>query len=131
MEFAQFAYPIQFSAKDLEQLTIEDLALRMRVSRAFIRLCVSSGCPTRDEKLSAAALLVWLFDHYEQVRTAGHLKALASVDGLSTDITVRLRMANALITLFDFSRSRATSWQQKRGLRIAGLDVNRLVDSSP
>ena len=75
-----------------------------------------------------ARLLIWSFDHYEEVRAIAGLKPLASLDGLRTDTVVRLRMANALVTILEFARSRATNWRQKKQLRQALERVNHLVD---
>ena len=125
---SRFPYPFHFSADDLTVLPLEELANSMRVSRAFIRLCVKAGAPWTESGTNAARLLVWLFDHYEAVRAIAGLKSLASVDELPTDAVVRLRMANALVTLLEFGRSRATNWRQKKQLRRALERVNRLAD---
>ena len=109
-------------------LPLADLANNMRVSRAFIQLCVVARCPWTENGTSAARLLTWLFDHFEEVRATAGLKPLASLDGLPTDAIVRLRMANALVTLLEFSRSRATNWRQKMQLRLALERVNHLAD---
>ena len=125
---SRFPYPFHFVGDDLTVLPLEELANRMRVSRAFVQLCVVAGCPWTESGTSAARLLVWLFDHYEAVRAFAGLKSLASVDDLPTDVVVRLRMANALVTLLEFARSRATNWRQKRHLREALERVNQLAD---
>jgi len=125
---SRFPYPFHFAEDDLTVLPIAELANRMRVSRAFVRLCIVTGCPWTESGTSAARLLVWLFDHYEAVRAIAGLKSLASVDDLPTDAVVRLRMANALVTLLEFARSRATNWRQKKQLREALERVNQLAD---
>ena len=108
-------------------MTIDDLSKHMRVSSGFVRLCVATGCQLIHEKLSAAQLLVWLFDHYESVRAACGLKPLAPVE-LPAEVTAQLRMANALVTLLEYSRSRATNLKQKRQLRRALVEVSLLGD---
>lgn len=102
----------------------------MQVSRAFLRLCVTEGCPQTGGELSAAQFLRWLFDHYEKVRTAGGLKALAAVEGLSAQVTAKLRMTNALVTLLEFARTRASDWRQKRQLRLALERVSVFCDQA-
>jgi hypothetical protein len=125
---SRFPYPFHFTTEDMSILPVGDLANNMRVSRAFVRLCVVAGCPWTESGTSAARLLVWLFDHYEQVRAIAGLQTLASVDGLPTNVVVRLRMANALVTLLEFTRSRATNWRQKKQLRKALERVHQLAD---
>jgi hypothetical protein len=102
----------------------------MRVSHAFLRLCQDAGCPIANDRASASQVLLWLFDHYEQVRVLAGFAPLAQVEGLRAETMSRLRMANAAITLLEFSRTRATNWQQKRVLRIALEKVNVLGDGA-
>ena len=103
----------------------------MWVSRAFIRLCIVAGCPVIAGELSAGDFLVWLFDHYEEVRGVAGLKALGAVDGLPPRVTAKLRMENALVTLLEFGRTRASNWRQKRQLRVALEKVSVLCDREP
>lgn len=79
---------------------------------------------------AAGRVLVWLFEHYEVVRATAGMKPLASIDGLPAAATARLRMANALVTLLEHGRTRATDWRQKRQLRRALEQVERLADSA-
>jgi hypothetical protein len=123
-------YPIQLQRDDFTPLSLEDLAVRMRVSRSFLRLCAEVGCPTDGTKMNAAAVLIWLFDNYPDVRAAAGLVPLAPIDALPAEVSDRLRLANALCTLLEYSRSRATHWQQKRHLRQALEQALRLVDGA-
>jgi hypothetical protein len=125
---SRLPYPLPFSAEDMTVFPLADLASKMRVSRAFVQLCVVAGCPWTESGTSAARLLVWLFDHYEEVRALAGLKPLAPFDDLPTESVVRLRMANALVTLLEFARSRATNWRQKKQLRQALERANHLAD---
>jgi hypothetical protein len=106
----------------------EQLPLQMRVSRAFVRLCLDAGCPTRNGLLSAAELMSWLFDHFEEVRALAGLPPVPSVEDLTIEATQRLRLANALFTLLEYSRSRATCWKKKRQFRLALETVERSLD---
>jgi hypothetical protein len=126
----QLPYPLNFSTQDLCVRDLDELASQMRVSRAFIRVCVVAGCPHVQERLSAAELLRWLFDHFEEVRAVAGLRPLAELGDLAPQTLARLRMANALVTLLEFSRSRATHWRKKRQLREALEQVERLADSA-
>lgn len=100
----------------------------MRVSPAFIRLCLVAGCPNDRGMTCAVDLLRWLCGHYDQVRAIAGLRTLASVEGLDPAVTKRLRMANALTTLLEYARTRATDWRKKRELRKALEQVDRLAD---
>lgn len=102
----------------------------MRVSRALLRLCAVAGCPARLGEMSAAGVLLWLFEHYEDLRAVAGLRPLVAIQGLTADTTARLRMANALATLLEYSRARASGWRQKRHLRLALEKVECLVDRS-
>jgi hypothetical protein len=96
-----------FTPKDRRLQSIEGVASELCTSRAFVRLCIATGCPADENFLSAAALLEWLFDHYAAVRGAAGLPPLPPIDGVQPAAFQRLRMANALFTLFEFSKSRA------------------------
>ena len=106
-----------FSAKDRRIQTVEAVARELCASRAFIRLCLANGYPDDEGFLSAAGLLEWLFDHYARVRVAAGLRPLQPIDGVAPAAFQRLRMANALFTLFEFSESRASCPEEKRQLR--------------
>lgn len=84
------------------------------------------------EEAGAAAgrVLLWLFEHYEDVRAVAGLKPLVCVEDLPAPVMARLRMANALVTLLEHGRTRATDWRQKRHLRRALEQVERLADSA-
>jgi hypothetical protein len=125
---SQFPYPLRFSPSDLVVRPLEELAKEMRVSRAFLRLCVVAGCPVSEGGASAGQVLIWLFEHYADFRAIAGLKPLAPVEDLPVAAMAHLRMSNALITLLEFGRTRATRWRQKRQLRLALEHVDRLAD---
>ena len=100
----------------------------MRISRGFIRLCFDAGCPNVQGAISAGDLLLWLFQNYEAVRDVAGLRPLAPVENLEPATIARLRMANALITLFEHARTRTTDWRKKRELRLALEQVDRAAD---
>jgi hypothetical protein len=120
--------PIPFERDDLELLTVEAVSLQLRVSRAFVRLCLSAGCPMRGSRLSAAELLHWLFEHYGEVRALAGFKPFAEVAGVAPDVELRLKMANALFTLLDFSESRATDPEAKREVRRVRDVVEKSIE---
>ena len=124
----KLSYPLEFSQQDKAVKRLEDLANQMRVSRSFLRICLDAGCPLAASAMSAERVLLWLFDHYEQVRALAGLRVLVPVDELPPAIAARLRMANALVTLLEHARTRATNWKQKRQLRQALEQVDRLAD---
>ena len=106
-----------FTAKDRRSQSVEAVATELCTSRAFVRLCLATGCPSDNGFLSAAGLLEWLFDNSHAVRLAAGLAPFAAIDGTEAVTFQRLRMANALFTLFDFSESRASCPEEKRELR--------------
>ena len=122
--------PLPFDRKDLEPLTIEELSVQMRASRAFIRLCVEAGCPLRAGKLSAAELLHWLFENYRAVRKLAGLPPLLETEGVSENAECRLIMANALFTVLEFGESRATGEEEKVQLRSTMRTVERSLDQA-
>jgi hypothetical protein len=109
-------FPLQFQKGDLELRSVEEISAQLRVSCAFIRLCIDSGCKTHEGKLSSAALLQWLFEHYNLARQLSGFLPLATVEGTPAEIGRKLRMGNALLTLLEFGESRATRLQDKHGL---------------
>jgi hypothetical protein len=123
-------YPLCFTPQDRTIRPLDELAKHMRVSRAFLQLCVIAGCPLDDGGLSPGNLFVWLFERYEDVRAIAGLQPLAGFENLSQPVTSRLRMANALLTLLEFARMRATDWRQKRHLRLALEKVSLLCDQA-
>jgi hypothetical protein len=121
-------FPLPYHHKDLHLLSVEQVGRQLRASHAFIRLCIELGCPTRNGKLSAAGVLEWLFDHYEVVRYLSGLDALAPVDGTPKEVIGRLKMGNAVITLFEFGELRASDPEEKWQLRQARRNVERSLD---
>ena len=128
MSFGVFPYNPNFTKDDSRMLSPFALALQMRVSPAFIRICFDAGCPQESGRTSAATLLHWLFEHYPAVRTIAGLRPLVPVEGLNPETALRIRMGNAIMTLLEYSRTRASDWRQKRALRIACEHVDRLLD---
>lgn len=131
VQITELRYPLCFNAHDQLALPIPELAAQLHVSRSFVRLCIAVGCPHEKEAISSAGLLLWLFSRYEEVRAVAGLTPLALVEDLPNEVTARLRMANALTTLLEYARTRASDWQQKRRLRMAMEQVNRLADRLP
>jgi hypothetical protein len=121
-------FPLPFHRKDLQLLTVEQVSAQLRASRAFIRMCVDAGCATRKGKLSAASVLRWLFEHYNQVRELAGFPTLASVEGIAAEVAARLKMGNAVITLLEFSESRASDPEEKWQLRVIRRGVERSLD---
>ena len=98
-------------------LSVEQLSMHARVSCAFIHLCAALGCPKHEGRLSQAILLEWLFEHYGPVRAQAGLPEMASLDGLSEEMTAKLKMGNALLTLLEFSETRSSNPDEKRRIR--------------
>ncbi len=93
-----------------------------------MRLCLDSGCPTRSGRLSAAELLHWLFGNYPAVRATAGLAPFASTEGVGGAAEMRLRMGNAVLTLFEFGASRATILEEKQQLQVVFAFVNTILD---
>jgi hypothetical protein len=102
--------------------------MQLRVSSGFIRACFDAGCPNAGGVASAADLLRWLCQHYDKFRALVGLRPLAPVDGLKPDTVEQLRLANAVATLLEYARTRATDWRKKRDLRKAWEQVDRFAD---
>ncbi len=115
MTDAFFALP--FSNDDLQLLTVDDVSVHLGTSRAFVRLCIAAGCLTRGERLSAAELLHWLFEHYEEVRQLAGFARLHPIAALEEPARKRCKMANAVITLTQFNASRSSMLCTKRHFR--------------
>ena len=120
---------LPFEPDDLRLLPVEAVAAQLRTSNAFVRLCVAAGCRTRKGGLlSAAELLHWLFAHYRDVRALVGLPPVIVVEGVKPTAAIRLHMANALFTLFEFGASRAVDVTAKRQFVAACADVDRALD---
>ena len=128
MPFIQLPYPLFFDGDPVRPLSLDALAIQLKVSSGFVRACFEAGCPNAGGVATAADLLHWLSEHYEQFRRLVGLHALASVEGLKPEIANQLRMANALATLLEYARTRATDWRKKRMLRQAWEEVDRFAD---
>lgn len=131
MPLSLFPYPLRFTSREYVPRPLEGLAIEMRVSRGFLRLCVEVGCPQKDGAMSVADTLVWLFENYEKVRSLAGFRPLAPIAMQDAPVALRLRMANGVITLLEYGRSRASNWRQKRLLRQAAEFVDRLADRLP
>ena len=123
-------FALSYTHEDLELLPPERLAVRLRVSRAFVTLCLDCGCLARPAGRSAAELMQWLFRNYATVRTRCGLPPCAPVDGVKGIAYQRLVMANAVLTLLEFGAMRASDLDEKRQLRriidyvVAAADRN-------
>jgi hypothetical protein len=121
-------FQLPFHENDLRLLSVEKVAVQLRASRAFIRLCVECGCPTYRGRISAAKLLQWLFEHYESVRYLSGMDPLAEVDGIASEAARVLKMGNAVITLLEFGASRASDSEEKWQLQETKRGVLRSLD---
>ncbi len=119
--------PLRYSADDHQFRTVEQLSLHARLSCAFIRLCIDSGCPLYGGRLTHAILLNWLTRHYTAVRARSGLRSLAPVDGVPAKVQRDLRLANTMITLLEFAESRSTNPEEKAQLK----KMQRLVEREP
>ncbi|MDB6152545.1 MAG: hypothetical protein JWL90_998 [Chthoniobacteraceae bacterium] len=108
---------LPFSDYDLQLLTIDEVSIHLGTSRAFVRLCVDTGCRTRGGRLSAAELLHWLFEHYAEVRQCAGLAPLCPIAALQDAARRQCKMANAVITLTQFNASRSSMLCKKRHFR--------------
>lgn len=122
----QPANPLRYREEDLRLVSLAELSVRARISQAFIRLCVECGCPTKQGLLSQAMLLDWLFDHYAAVRQASGLAPFASVEGVAGELQPKLRMANAILTILEFSESRSSNAEEKEQLKW----IRRTIEAS-
>lgn len=128
MLFRVFPYPLSLSDRELVLRPLDDLASEMRVSRSFLELCFDAGCPRYGAKMSVAGVLVWLFEHYEEVRALAGLPPGKPMPSTPAMTVLRWRMLNAVMTLLEYGRSRASNWRQKRMLREALERVVRLSE---
>lgn len=119
---------LRYHREDLSLRDVEELSRHGRISCAFVRLCLEEGCPQNEGRLSLAMLLDWLFDHYPKVRAAAGLPAMPEVEGLSELVTARLMMGNAMLTLLEYSYSRASDPLSRRHLTVMMHCVERALD---
>lgn len=111
---------LRFRDEDRELFSIPELSRRARVSQGFVRHCIALGCPAPEQRLSQEVLLNWLVSNYSHVREQAGLPMLASIDGVDGRALARLKLANAVVTLLDYSESRSSvpaEKQQIRGMR--------------
>ena len=119
---------LRYREEDRHLLSISELSQRARISQSFIHLCLANGCPTTDGLLSQAGLLDWLFEHYTVVRAAAGFSDMASLDGLPDDLQSKMRMANAILTLLEYSESRTSSLSEKRQLAWIRKTIEASLD---
>lgn len=121
-------WPLTFHRDDLEPLSIEAVSRQLRVSRAFVQLCLDAGCPTRAGKISAAEVLHWLFEYYPKVRSLSGFTAFVETRGVTCEAELRLKMANAIFTLLEFGESRTSDQEAKREFRKIRRKVELALD---
>ena len=122
----QPAHPLRYREEDLRLVSVVELSVRARISQAFIRLCIDCGCATEQGLLSQAKLLDWLFDHYAAVRHASGLVPFAALEGVAEELQRKLRMANAILTILEYSESRSSNPEEKQQLQW----IRRTIDAS-
>lgn len=109
--------PLRYREEDHVLLDVDQLSVHARVSRAFVRLCITLGCPTVETRISQAMLLDWMFENYDAVRRASGLKEMATLDGVPAALLMRLKMGNALLTLLEYSEQRSSDTEEKERIR--------------
>ena len=102
--------------------SVEELWAKFQVIPGFTRLAVSCGCPTTDGgRLVPAVLFGWITDHYEEMRAAAGLPALAEAASSDLMVVARCKAKNTLLTFADYAESRSSdrvmkeAWQDTRG----------------
>lgn len=115
-------------AEDHVPLLLEELSRHAKLSRAFLQLCVDTGCPLQEGRLSQAQLLNWLAPNYAAVRALAGLPELAPIDGVPEPAFSDLQTANMMLTMLEFACSRATKRDEKRQLRAVMRLVERAVE---
>jgi hypothetical protein len=118
----------RYRDEDHHLLDLDQLSKQARVSRAFLRLCLATGCPSESGRLSQAMLLDWLFENYEAVRAAAGLAPLHPPEGLTGLALRKLKLGNAVLTLLEFSASRAFRPGEKRHLENTRAAIERALD---
>ncbi|MDB6150799.1 MAG: hypothetical protein JWQ44_2247 [Chthoniobacter sp.] len=112
---------------DHELRSVEELSRYACVSRAFIRLCIMSGCPTSAARLSQAALIEWLGRNYPKVRALAGLRRLASIQGVTPKARQDLQVANTMITMLEYAETRCSQVEEKLRLRAMLQLVERSI----
>ena len=119
---------LRFRDEDRELFPVPELSRRARVSQAFVRHCIDLGCPAREQRLSQEILLNWLVNNYPRVREGAGLPELVSIDGVTGRALSRLRLANAVSTLLDYSESRSSSTEEKAQINGMRVMVERALE---
>ena len=109
----QSTHFVAFEADDLEQRDPGTLAEYLQVSRAFVQLCFDAGFPVGSGGASAAELLGWLSQHYQQVRQVAGLAPLEDDPERTLLSAGKIGWASAVSTLLEFGVSRASSCGHK------------------
>src|SRR3954447_7224135 len=104
---------LRYREEDRRYLPLPALSRRARISQSFLHLCIDNGCPAIGGLLSQAVLLDWLFERYADVRAAAGLHEVAPIDGLPTELQAKMKMANAILTILEYSESRTSSIDEK------------------
>jgi hypothetical protein len=119
---------LRYQAEDRSIRNVEDLSRHGRISRAFIRLCLSLGCPSVGGDLSLAMLLDWLFENYTAVRIASGLPSRVEVLGLPSAVAEKLKVGNAMVTLLEYSSSRSSDPVARKHLNLMIECIERALD---
>ncbi|HEX8313151.1 MAG TPA: hypothetical protein VF614_17635 [Chthoniobacteraceae bacterium] len=115
-------------AEDHIPLTPDELSRFAQLSRAFVQVCLDAGCELTDGKISQAMLLNWLAENYVAVRKLAGLPELASIEGVEEPAYTDLQMANMMLTMLEFARSRATRLEEKSQITSVMRLVHRAVE---
>lgn len=119
---------LRYQAEDRSLRNVEDLSRHGRISRAFIRLCLTLGCPAVNGELSLAMLLDWLFENYATVRVAAGLPEKVEISGLPVSVVEKLKVGNAMVTLLEYSSSRSSDPVARRHLNLMIDCIERALD---
>lgn len=119
---------LRFRDEDRELFPIPELSRRARVSQGFVRHCIDLGCPAPEQRLSQEILLNWLVMNYTRVRAGAGLPELASIEGVTGRALSRLRLANAVVTLLDYSESRSSAPDEKQQIKGMRVMVERALE---
>ena len=104
-------------------MPVEDVALIVGLPRAFVRLAIDCGCPSKDGLLSQIALFGWLVRHCHRFRAAAALPALPPSNSTDAAQLHQAAFRDMLQTIVDYRESRCSDPATKRALRELSVRI--------
>ena len=101
----------------------EGFADHFGMSRAFVHLALTNGCPSSEGAISEASFFGWMEENYEKIRFLAGLRPFPAISKEDRVSRVSEKRKRALLTTVEFTATRACGRETRDGARAAYREI--------